>query len=208
VQDSGNEFGGLEAWDQIRMSLSRSTLGVIVLTAFTEQSALVARATYMGIPLRNFISKQDAKWLNRYLTKVASERRKVFLGEIPNAEQDFYEPIVKILEGSELARGVLKLTIDERPIKTKVSRKAQVIGLLLERPRTLLSFEVIKQRVTGGTPVTENDVKNWPKRIKDIIERTWLAEFPPESRRKLADNILESSSRGMLLNAHVIDLRT
>jgi len=202
------DFGGLEAWDQIRMSLNNRTLGVIVPTAFTEKSDLVAKAAHMGIPLRNFISKREVKWLNHYLTKVASERRRVFLGEIPDAKLDFYEPIVKILEGSDFAAGVLKLTIDERPIRAKVSRKAQVIGLLLQRPKTLLSFEFIKQRITRSTPVTENDAKNWPKRIKDIIEQKWLTDFPPESRRQLADDILESSSRGMLLNAHVIDLRT
>jgi hypothetical protein len=168
----------------------------------------VAKAAQMDIPLRNFVSKRDDKWHNLYLTKIANERRRVFLGEITDARQDVYEPIVKILVGSDLSGGVLKLTVDERPLKIKVSQKSQIIGLLLKKPKELLSFEFLKSHVGGEGPVTGNDIKNWPKRIKDIIEEKWLMDHPVECRRHLAEYILESSSRGMQLNAHVIDLRT
>ena len=208
VNDAEKEFGGLEAWNQIRMSLNANTVGIVVSTVYTEKSDLVAKAAQMDIPLRNFVSKRDDKWHNLYLTKIANERRRVFLGEITDTREDVYEPIVKILVGSDLSRGVLKLTVDERPLKIKVSQKSQIIGLLLKKPKELLSFEFLKSRVGGEGPVTENDIKNWPKRIKDIIEEKWLMNHPVECRRQLAEYILESSSRGMQLNAHVIDLRT
>lgn len=208
VKEAEKEFGGLEAWNQIRMSLNANTVGIVVSTEYTEKSDLVAKAAQIDIPLRNFVSKRDVKWLNLYLTKVANERRRVFLGEITDERQDVYEPIVKILVGSDLSGGVLKLTVDERPLKIKVSQKSQIIGLLLKKPKELLSFEFLKSRVGGQGPVTENDIKNWPKRIKDIIEEKWLIDHPAECRRQLSEYILESSSRGMQLNAHVIDLRT
>lgn len=200
-------FGGLEAWRQIRMALNAVTLGVVVATVNTDKSSLVAKAAQMEIPIRNFISKGEANWLNLFLKKVSDEKRRVFLGEITDAARDINEPIVEIMDGSDLPRGVLLLKVDGRPFKMKVSPVARIIGILLSSPNTLLSFKLIKRCIGSEKPVTSNDLKNWPKRIKEIIRKKWLATQPASDAKELVEKILESTSRGMQLNVHVIDSR-
>lgn len=200
-------FGGLEAWRQIRMALNAATLGVVVATANTDKSYVVAKATQMEIPIRNFVSKREANWLNLFLKKISDERRRVFLGEITDAAQDINEPIVEIMDGSDLPKGVLILKVDGRPFKMKVSPVAKIIGMLLSSPNTLLSFRSIKRGIGSEKPVTSNDLKNWPKRIKEIIRNKWLAAHPISNAKELTEKILESSSRGIQLNVHVIDSR-
>jgi CheY-like chemotaxis protein len=202
-----NEFGGLEAWRQIRMSLRSTTLGVVVVTADTDKNDLVARAAQVEIPIRNIISKHEKDWLNLFLKKVSDERRRVFLGELTDARQDINEPIVEILDGCELQNGVLKLIVNGKPFKMKVSPLAKVIGLLLANPKTLLSFEAIKRGIGSDEPVTNSDPKNWPKRFKEVIRDQWLVTLPAAYKKELAEKILESTSRGMRLNVQVIDSR-
>jgi CheY-like chemotaxis protein len=202
-----DEFGGVDAWRQIRMSLRSSTLGVVVLTADTDKNHLVAQAAQMEIPIRNIISKREEGWHNLFLKKVSDERRRVFLGEITDARQDINEPIVEILDGSDLQNGVLKLTVNGKPFKMKVSQLAKVIGLLLTNPKTVLSFEAIKRGIGSDEPVTNSDPKNWPKRFKEIIRDQWLVTLPAANKKELAEKILESTSRGMRLNVQVIDSR-
>jgi CheY-like chemotaxis protein len=200
-------FGGLEAWRQIRMALNDATLGVVVATAKTDKSYVVAKAAQMEIPIRNFISKREANWLNLFLKKISDERRRVFLGEITDAAQDINEPIIEIMDGSDLPKGVLILKVDGKPFKLKVSPVAKIIGMLLSSPNTLLSFKFIKRGIGSEKPVTNNDLKNWPKRIKEVIRNKWLAAQPVAEAKELTEKILESSSKGMQLNVHVIDSR-
>jgi hypothetical protein len=167
----------------------------------------VAKAAQMEIPIRNFISKHEENWLNLFLQKVYNERRRVFLGDITDARQDVVEPIVEILGGSDLENGILKLIVNGRPFKMRVSQLAKVVGLLLLNPKTLLSFELIKSGIGSNEPVTDSDPKNWPKRFKEIIREKWLAAQPSADTKELAEKILESSSRGMQLNVQVIDSR-
>ena len=205
---SEGELGGLEAWRQIRMSLSANTVGIVVPTAKTDKNYLVAQAAQLEIPIRNFISISEENWLNLFLKKVSDERRRVFLGEITDATKDIDEPIVEISEGSDLSKGILNLIVNGKPFKMKVSPIAKIIGLLLAKPKTLISFESIKSDIGSNEPITTNDLKNWPKRIKEIIRNKWLMGRAEVTTKELAEKILESSSRGMLLNAQVIDLRT
>jgi CheY-like chemotaxis protein len=202
-----DEFEGLEAWRQIRMSLRSTTLGVVVVTADTNKNDLVARAAQVEIPIRNIISKREEDWLNLFLKKLSDERRRIFLGEVADARQDFNEPIVEILDGTDLQNGVLKLAVNGKPIKMKMSQLAKVIGLLLTNPKTLLSFESIRRGIGSDEPVSDSDPKNWPKRFKAIIRDQWLVTLPPTKKKELAEKILESSLRGMRLNVQVIDSR-
>lgn len=203
----GDEFAGLEAWRQIRVALRASSIGIVVPTVNTDKNYLVSKAAQMEIPIRNFISKHEPNWLNLFLKKVADERRKVFLGEITDANQDINEPIVEILDGSDLPEGVLRLVVNSEPFTIKKSPLAKTIGLLLSNPKTLQSFETIKKSIGSKKPVTENDAKNWTKRIRAEIKKSWLKSVEDADLKALAEKILESSSKGLRLNVQVIDSR-
>jgi CheY-like chemotaxis protein len=198
------EYGGVEAWRQIRMSLRSSTLGVVVLTADTDKNDLVSQAVQAEIPVRNIVSKREEVWHNLFLKKVSDESRRVFLGELPDARRDIHEPIVEVLGGSNLPGGVLRLVVNGKAFKMKVCQLAKVIGVLLANPKTLVSYESIKRDIGSGESVTNSDLKNWPKRFKEIIRSQWLIEQAAADKKELAEKILESTSKGMRLNVHVI----
>ncbi len=202
-----DEFAGLEAWQQIRMALRANSIGIVVATVNSDNNYLVARAAQMGIPIRNFISKTDASWINLFLKKVADEKRRVFLGEVTDAAGDISEPIVEILDGSDLAGGVLRLIVNNEPVRMNKSPIAKIIGLLLSNPKTFLDFQEIKRGIGSRGPVTKNDSKNWTKRIRAVIKEKWLESGGDIPSKGLVEQILESSSKGVKLNVHVIDLR-
>jgi CheY-like chemotaxis protein len=202
----GEEFAGLDAWKQIRTTLSSNTIGIVVPTVNADKNHLVARAAQMEIPIRNFISKLTPNWHNLLLKKVADEKRRVFLGEITDASQDINEPIVEILDGSDLSEGVLRLIVNSEPFTMKKSPLAKIIGLLLTSPKTLRSFEAIKTTLDSGGSVTKDDSKNWTKRIRGVIKKEWL-KSSQDDVEDLAKKILESSVQGLRLNVHVIDSR-
>jgi len=207
AQDSaGDEYAGLEAWTQIRTALSSNALGVVVPTVNADKNYLVAKAAQMEIPIRNFISKHEEGWLNLFLKKVADERRRVFLGEISDASSDVNEPIVELLDGTDLPSGVLRLSVNDKPFTMKKGTVSKIIGHLLASPKTLHSFEDINAAVGGAQPLTANDMKNWTKRIRKVIRDKWLNKSIPGSK-ELAEIILESSKSGLRLNVQVIDTR-
>lgn len=202
----GEEFAGLDAWKQIRRALSSNTIGIVVPTINADKSHLVAKAAQMEIPIRNFVSKSAANWLNLLLKKVADEKRRVFLGEVTDASQDISEPVVKILDGSQLSEGVLYLKVNNEPFTMNKSPIAKIIGLLLLGPKTLLSFETIKTALGSVDSVTKDDSKNWTKRIRAVIKEKWLKSSQGDLQ-DLEKKILESSVLGLRLNVHVIDSR-
>jgi CheY-like chemotaxis protein len=206
---TADEFGGLEAWRQIRLALSEHSLGIVVPTINIDRDGLVTHAAQMEIPIRNFISKTEATWLNLFLKKIADEKRRVFLGQVTDAGQDISEPIVEILDGSDLSEGVLRLIVNSEPFTMKKSPLAKIIGLLLASPKTLRSFETIKTALGSGGPVTRDDSKNWTKRIRGVIKKEWLksSQNNRDNLEDLSKKILESSVRGLRLNVHVIDSR-
>jgi CheY-like chemotaxis protein len=201
------EYGGVEAWRQIRMSLRSSTLGVVVLTADSDKNDLISQAVQAEIPVRNIISKREEGWRNLFLKKVSDESRRVFLGELADARRDIHEPIVEILDGSDLPNGLLKLVVNGKPFRMRVCQLAKVIGVLLTNPKTLVSYESVKRDIGSRESVTNSDLKNWPKRFKEIIRSQWLTEQAAADKKELAEIILESSGKGLRLNVQVIDTR-
>lgn len=202
----GDELAGLEAWRQIRMALRANTIGIVVPTVNADKNHLVAKAAQMEIPIRNFISKFAPNWHNLLLKKVADEKRRVFLGEVTDASRDINEPIVEILDDSELSEGVLYLIINSEPFTMNKSPIAKIIGLLLSSPKTLFSFETIKTALGSGEAVTKDDSKNWTKRIRAVVKKKWL-KSSQDDVQDLAKKILESSAQGLRLNVHVINSR-
>lgn len=202
----GDEHAGLDAWKRIRTALRAHTLGVVVPTVNIDKNYLVAKATQMEIPLRNFISKKDANWLGALLQKVADEKVRVFLGEIPAAARDFQEPLIEILEGSELSAGILRLTVNGKPFTMRRSVVSKILGHLLEYPRKLQSLDWVAAAAGKEAPVSTDDIKNWTKRIREVIKERWLVSLPGGSKA-LTERILESSAMGMRLNVQVIDRR-
>jgi len=203
----GEEFAGLEAWSQIRVALRANNIGIVVPSVNTDNNYLIAKAAQMEIPIRNFVSKKEANWLNLFLKKIDNEKRRVYLGEITDTTQDISEPIVEILDGSDLSEGVLQLIVNNEPFTMNKSPNAKIIGLLLANPKTRLSFEAIKKGIGSNKPVKKDDSKNWTKRIRAVIREKWLGAREGLNLKELAEKILESSSEGLRLNVQVIDSR-
>ncbi|HSS20961.1 MAG TPA: hypothetical protein VLL54_12875 [Pyrinomonadaceae bacterium] len=205
-----NEDGlaGIEAWEQIRLALRTSSLGIVVASVNLEKDNLVAQAAQMEIPIRNFVSKRQPNWLNLFLKKIADEKQRVYLGEITDVSLDLSEPIIQILNGSDLLNGILRLSVNGQLFTMKVSPIARIIGLLVSNPNRLLSLNEIKRvsGIRGG--LTKDDSKNWTKRIRSTIQEKWLSGHEESNGKNFTRKILESSSRGFQLNAQVIDLRT
>lgn len=203
---SRGEFAGLEAWEQIRTALSSNAVGVVVPTVNADKNYLLGKAAQMEIPIRNFISKHDAGWINLFLKKVADERRRVFLGEVADASRDVNEPIIELLDGTDLAAGALLLSVNGELFTMKKGAVSKIIGFLLSAPRTLHSLEAIRAAARSEKPLTTNDLKNWTKRIRKIIKERWLNSADPDPK-ELTEIILESSAKGLRLNVQVIDTR-
>ena len=204
----GDEFAGLDTWRQIRVALTDKNIGIVVPTLNTDKNYLIAQAAQIEIPIRNFISKRGANWLSFFLKKVADEKRRLYLGEVADITQDINEPIIEILYGSDLSEGILRLIVNYEPFTMNISSVSKIIGLLLANPKTELSFETIKKNIGSEKPVTKNDQKNWTKRIRAVIREKWLKSTRKPGLKELAEKILESSSKGLKLNAQVFDSRT
>lgn len=202
------EFAGLEAWEQIQLTLPTSTVGIVILTEDVANDYLLAKAAQMEIPIRNFVSRREPHWLNLFLKKIGDEKRRVFLGEVADPSSDVCEPIIEILNESDLQAGILKLVVNGQPFSMRVSPIATVMGLLVSNPKRRLTFSEIKTASGSTGPVTKDDSKNWTKRIRSLIQEKWLTGYDETKARSLTKKILQSSNNGLQLNAHVIDLRT
>jgi CheY-like chemotaxis protein len=202
------EFAGIEAWQQIRLALRTSSLGIVVPTLNVDKDYLVAQAAQMEIPIRNFVSKREPNWLNLFLKKIANEKQRVYLGEIADASADMSEPVIEILNGSNLLKGILRLAVNGQTFSMKVSPIARIIGLLVSNPKRLLSLNEIKSASGSRGPLTKDDSKNWTKRIRSIVRKNWLSSYEEPNAKSFTRKILESSHKGFQLNAQVIDLRT
>jgi CheY-like chemotaxis protein len=202
----GDERAGLDAWERIRTALGARTIGVVVPTVNVDKNYLVAKAAQMEIPVRNFISKSHTNWLGALLQKVGEEKARVLLGEMPDASRDFQEPVVEILDGSDLPAGVLRLAVNGSPFTMRRGAVSRIIGHLLAHPRTLQSPDRITAAAGKASPGTGDDFKNWTRRIRGAVSKDWLASAAGGGK-ELAEKILESSLKGMRLNVQVIDRR-
>lgn len=200
------ELKRVENWERIRSSQPNDQFGIIIITTNDEENKnrLLERAIKTGIPNTNFVSVNERDWINSFLTKLNNEKQRVFIGEIVDFPGDVNEPIVEILKGSDLKKGVLKLNVDGAFFEMNVSNISKIIGHLLENPKTIISLEVIKKEaVRSSAPVTKDEQTGWAKKIRNKIQKEWLKT----KDRDLAMQILYSSSKGMKLNVQVIDLR-
>lgn len=201
---------GLEQVDclaEIRSGLPNERLGVIVTTTNTEKNKkrLLAMAIKYGVPNASLVLTNEKDWINSFLTKLNNEKQRVFLGEIANYSQEINEPLVEILDGSDLRNGVLNLKVNDEPFTMNKSNISKIIGFLLLNHKTLVSFETLKKDAIGNSSaVTEDDRKGWKRKIRNKIQTDWVKS----EDRKLVMNLLESSSDGMKLNVQVINSQT
>ncbi len=202
----------LEEVDQFaleRPMFPNDRLGIIVMKGDSGSSdkRLVRDAITAGIQSESIVSIQEIDWANDFLTKLDAEKRRVFLREYGRSVQATHEPIVKILEGSDLEIGLLKLNVDGRPFTMRTTSNnsiARIIGLLLKHPKQSLGFNRIKRDAIGSTtPVTTDEQKGWTRKIRNKLQMEWIRSHERNDVKK----VLESSSNGLKLNVHVIDMR-
>jgi len=199
---------GIDLWRRINNELSGKDLGVVLTTSRKDDGEFVSAAVQAGVPLGNLVLRTGVDWLSFYGNKILHEQRRIFLGEIPTSTEDLGLPIVEILDGSDIDAGRLNLLVNSRPAEpTRKSQLASIIGYLLLNPRKLISFESVKSHVIGSSAVSIDDRRNWPQRIRNLIEDDWLEAIPGIDSDEVSKQILESSERGLKLNVQVIDRR-
>lgn len=195
------ELSAIETWNRVRTVLPSKRLGIIVTATNEEENRLVQKAIKSGIPIVNFVSINEQDWINSFLTKLNNEKQRVFLGKIDDSLNSTKEPIVKVLKGSNLSEGKLRLQVNNRLFTPNRSNQSKILSYLLQNPRTLISLDTIKKDVLGiESAVPDNYLNKLVERIRTQIQENWLNT----DERELAMHILESSAKGMQLNVQVI----
>lgn len=192
-----------EVWRELSYASTNRDTGVIVRSGHSADVEILNAITNVGIPLSNLVIS-DGDWLSKYIQAIKTECRRVFLGEKPDLGESFVAPIVEILEGCDFELGRLRLRVNGSSYQCGRSQIARVLGYLINRPNETVSYEEIKSSIVGGNPVTRDDRRNWPKRIRSIIREDWLADSRGSNGDDAEMLILESSESGLKLNVNVV----
>ncbi|QYO65287.1 hypothetical protein [Leptolyngbya sp. 7M] len=194
-------------WDDLLESSTRRDFGVVFRSGEPLEADALNLMTQMGIPLENLATTETSSWLPAYLGVIENERRRIFLGEATDLGDSVVMPVVKVLNDCDFDTGRLNLNVNGRNYSCRASQLARIIGFLLQNPRELVSYELVKRSIVGNDPVTQDDRRNWPQRIRKIIETSWLDAAVYARVEDTAKRILESSAEGLKLNVHVVDGR-
>jgi hypothetical protein len=115
----------------------------------------------------------------------------------------FIEPIVELLTGTDLIRGILRLSVNGNNFRMNRSVQSKILGLLLLHPGKTINWLRIKRQLGIDRRHIGNDRKNWTRRLRDSIQKRW-APFEPAASRSWASRVLSSSKEGLCMNATVV----
>lgn len=200
---SGDRNAGLDALDQIRLDFSN--VKVILNSTYFNDRILRDRAAQLGISNENIVPKFESNgWINLLIQKVKQVRDEVMLGKKAGILPDVPEPIIEVLDGSNIQDGSLKLKINGNLYEPRKSQQAKIIGLLLQNANKTLTYEKIRKQLNLAK-ISRNNRKTWASRIREDIRNLWLhlseSEFPG-AEDKILENLPEE---GMTLHAHILN---
>lgn len=203
---------GLRAVERIQTFLH--DVRVAIPTAKYRDSRLLAKATQFGLSARDFVDKGRANWLSWLAAVIGKQRRQILSGEVESTSFDARLPLVEVLEGSDLDKGVLKLRVDGKLFETKGGRNVAdekdadvihpILGLLLQSPSHPVSEEEVESRI--GKSATSEMWKTWRKRMRGVI-REWLGVKRGDFKSKHDDpsyKILVYKESHLILHVNVI----
>ncbi|MEA2173828.1 MAG: Response regulator receiver domain [Blastocatellia bacterium] len=187
---------------------------VAVPTTRYNDSRLLAKATQYGLSARDFVDKRRVNWLAWLAAVVGKQRRQILSGDFEETSFDARLPLVEVLDGSDLDKGIFKLRVNGKLFETKGARYVAdekdadvihpVLGLLLQRPNEPVSEETVESFI--GKEATKEMWKNWRKRMRDVI-REWLEVKRADFKSKHDDpshKILEYRDSHLTLHVNVI----
>ncbi|MBK9215794.1 MAG: hypothetical protein IPM59_09350 [Chloracidobacterium sp.] len=188
------------SWAILQTILNSLETGVIFVLE-EEDPIFVNSVLQLGIPLDNILLRQSKEFVSRLIRSLETERLRVFVGDSPIPPSDTVFPIVEIMDGTDFEQNLLNLSIGEVAYSIKPRKKsylAAILTRLVQSPGMTIGWDAISDHIAH--PVTEDDRKNWTKRLREILVDEWQIND--------AMVVLESSADGLRLNIRVLDLRT
>jgi DNA-binding response OmpR family regulator len=211
IIDEGSVNNPLGLWSSIRNNLTGRDIGIVLTSKHPIEPHYANEAVQTGIPLENLISKSAPNWLNSFFQALENERLRVFVGDFPDVSNDLAFPIVEILDGTDVDTGLVVLTVNERSFRMVTrenSELSRIMVLLLISPSEALSWGIIERKLELENSPSEDDRKNWTRRLRKKIADGWLDPETKDTNFDQAKLILESSSDGLRLNVRTFDLRS
>lgn len=182
-----------------------SALKVMIPTAHYNQDVLREWAAWLGVPASNFVPKGNspdgALWEGHLLLTASRLRQEILFRTVLPALPPWRCPVVRVLPGTVLAQGLLKLEVNGREFQTQKSKQGRFLAVLLRSAGDAVSYEEIDRFVAGG-PATENTRKQWLKNVREKIRQEWLGVEPDDSGRPELE-VLETVEGGLVLHAFV-----
>jgi CheY-like chemotaxis protein len=123
-------------------------------------------------------------------------------GVTARSTTDVAPPLIEIRPGHDLKQGLFEAVVNDVEFRINRSPLSRILGVLLSQPNTLVDWEVIGTVAKGRQYVSDNDKKNWLKRLRIIAANRWLGDSHP-TPRAAASAILQSSNKGVTLIALV-----
>jgi DNA-binding response OmpR family regulator len=196
-------------WTSLKGAMFDQDLAALFVFRSNPEAGLANKMSQSGVPLDCLISSNSPNWLSEFLHALENERTRVFVGDVADLSSDIPFPIVEIIDTTNFETGLLELRVNGRPFRMKPRKEsalAPLLGHLLANPGRMISWSAIATQVGGGMMPTDDDRRNWPKRLRDKIENEWL-DLTIEDRAEKARLILENSADGLRLNVRTVDLR-
>jgi CheY-like chemotaxis protein len=201
----GSAEGGLRVLRFIREDLPH--IRVVIPTTLFDQDELREIAAELDVSATDFVSKGEsingATWEGHMLLTVSRFRQELLSHAVLPALPPWSYPLIRILDGSDLATGRLNLDVNGRGFRLKQSNQGRLLSLLLKSRGDAVSYTEIDQYVEGRPgKVGVNTRKQWIKNIRERIRSDWLGlsdDVPERPELK----ILETVDEGLVLHAHV-----
>jgi CheY-like chemotaxis protein len=171
---SGTADGGLRALQVIKRKMP--DVKVLVPTTLSDRDDLREMAAQLGVPVTNFVPKggtaEGAAWEGHFLLTTSRLRQEVETQTILPAVPWWRCPLVRVVEGSEPAKGLLKLEVSGRRSEFR-SKEGNLVALLLKRAREEVSYKEVEHHVWGQPP-TPNARNSKINDIRKKIRSQWL----------------------------------
>ena len=202
---AGSAEGGLRVLRFIREDLPH--IRVMIPTTLFDQDELREIAAELNVSVTDFVSKGEsingATWEGHMLLTISRFRQELLSHAGLPALPPWSYPLIRILDGSDLATGRLNLEVNGRGFRLKQSNQGRLLSLLLKSRGDAVSYTEIDQYVEGRPgKVGVNTRKQWIKNIRERIRSDWLG-LSDEVPERPELQILETVDEGLVLHAHV-----
>jgi hypothetical protein len=201
--DSGDAGAGIRALEAIRQRLPY--VRVLIPTTNYNREDLIRQAAKLDVPGNCFVRKDFVSgdsWGSDLLT-TANRLRLESRGNRVLPQASWATPIIEVLEGTDIRKGVLRLRVNGSFFKKGKSKQGRLLAVLIAAANRVITYDEIDHFVSMGRGRVTDDARDgWLKNVRQEIRSEWLKlpeSFPDKPERK----ILESAEGGLILHAFV-----